>query len=132
MANESQRRKVVETSHSSGACVECFTEYILIKTQDADSVISQGQRCAKKPDCAYIHSYVSQGSPKMHLIDGFIQPILTEISPVQILIKEIISKFSGLSFFYHLYFFYLLSFYACNSLQSFLCRLRITADLSVV
>lgn len=103
MANESQRRKVVETSYSSGACVECFTEYILIKMQDAGGVISQGQRqcrqCAKKQDCVYIQSYVSWGSPKMHLIDAFIQPILTEISPVSILIKELISKFSGLSLF---------------------------------
>lgn len=35
----------------------------------------------------------------MHLIDAFIQPILTEISPVFILIKELISKFSGLPLF---------------------------------
>lgn len=103
MANESQRRKVVETSYSSGACAECFTEYILIKMQDAGGVISQGQRqcrqCAKKQDCVYIQSYVSWGSPKMHLIDAFIQLILTEISPVFILIKELISKFSGLPLF---------------------------------
>lgn len=97
MANESQRRKVVETSYSSGACVECFTEYILIKTQDADSVISQGRdnaMCQKTRLC--VSSVLRQPRVSKNAFDWWFYPADTEISTVQILMKELIS---GLSLF---------------------------------